>query len=104
MKAHADSASEVLAKYIDTAHQCPKCHLGPVEHFACGNLTGSGHNKCQGCGFAAKSIKGWPKWDGTLPSSLAVVPGRFTCPFCRAEAWTSREAREAPPLPLRQHL
>ena len=78
-------ASEILAVYLSKeAHQCPKCELGPVEHFACGDLSGSTFNRCTSCQFSSGNINSWPAWNGVLPKSLqAYPPGQLDCPFCR---------------------
>ena len=56
-----------------------------MEHFACGDLSGSSTNRCPSCSFTGGRIELWDAWDGTLPPSLDVMEGRFTCPFCRVE-------------------
>ena len=78
-------ASEILALYLSKdAHQCPKCELGPVEHFACGDLSGSTFNRCTSCQFSSGNINAWPAWNGVLPKSLQAYPsGQIDCPFCR---------------------
>jgi hypothetical protein len=87
IEAKATHASEILALYLSrTAHQCPKCETGPIEHFACSDLTGSSHNRCPKCKFSAASINSWPKWNGRLCKSLqAYSPDgkHIDCPFCR---------------------
>eukprot|EP01050_Picozoa_sp_SAG11_P027236 SAG11_NODE_6815_length_1242_cov_1.487314_2_plen_190_part_01 len=82
----ADAASELVARYLDNAHQCPQCGHGPVEHFACSDLTAHdvGFNKCPSCSFQANSIRAWPRWNGQLPDELMPRDGCFDCPFCRA--------------------
>lgn len=92
----ATQASEILAMYLsrseaNTTHQCPKCACGPIEHFACANLTHSSHNRCPSCNFSSKTIREWPKWNGELCASLQAYErgGPIDCPFCRKRcAWS----------------
>ena len=88
-------ASEILALYLSKeAHQCPKCELGPVEHFACGDLSGSTFNRCTSCQFSSGNINSWPAWNGVLPKSLqAYPPGQLDCPFCRNTSFLMDENR-----------
>ena len=93
--AKATQASEILAMYLSRSdantHQCPKCACGPIEHFACANLTHSSHNRCPSCNFSSKTIREWPKWNGELCASLRAYErgGPIDCPFCRKRcAWS----------------
>ena len=84
----AQQASEILSFYLsrgDDSHQCPQCGCGPIEHFACSDLTESSHNRCPSCSFASENISAWPKWDGELCESLQAYEhgGKIDCPFCR---------------------
>ena len=70
-----------LQKSIPGARMCGRCNHGPIEHFACSDLTahrseGFTGNACQKCGWFARSINDWPKWDGNLPDT-AVEPVSF---------------------------
>ena len=88
----ATQASEILAMYLSRssgAHQCPNCETGPIEHFACSDLTGSAHNRCPKCQFSSHSINAWPKWNGKLCDSLRAYNSdgkHIDCPFCRQQA------------------
>ena len=86
----ATQASEILSMYLSSSnrvHQCPQCHTGPLEHFACSDLTGSLHNRCPKCEFSSESIKSWPEWNGELCESLRAYDDsdgkQIDCPFCR---------------------
>ena len=84
----AQQASEILSFYLsrgDDSHQCPQCGCGPIEHFACSDLTESSHNRCPSCSFTSDNISAWPKWDGELCESLQAYEhgGKIDCPFCR---------------------
>ena len=81
-----DRAKELATTWLGKAHQCPQCSYGPVEHFACGDLSESQMNKCPQCQFQASRIGSWPAWNGTLPQSMQVMEGRFDCPYCRKDS------------------
>jgi hypothetical protein len=81
-----DRAKELATMWLGKAHQCPQCSYGPVEHFACGDLSESQMNKCPQCQFEAPNIRSWPAWNGTLPQSMQVMEGRFNCPYCRKDS------------------
>ena len=91
VRAKAEAASELVARYLDKAHQCPQCGHGPVEHFACSDLQSSNHNQCANCSFRANNISAWPCWDGQLPApELRPVDGHYDCPFCRKSSRLDR--------------
>eukprot|EP01052_Picozoa_sp_SAG31_P049658 SAG31_NODE_10975_length_1077_cov_0.542945_2_plen_157_part_00 len=96
VRTKGEAASSIVVKYLDTAHQCPQCGFGPVEHFACNDLTAhdTGFNKCPNCCFRASSIRAWPQWSGRLPPTLAAADGCFTCPFCRKDVKKSDDGRQ----------
>ena len=107
MTTRGDVAAALVAAWGDGgAHQCPECGYGPVEHFACGDLTESRRwNRCprRGCGYRSANISGWPTWDGTLPDHLRKsVEGRFACPFFRTE--TTAKAALVPKQILLERL
>jgi len=78
-------AAELKREFLGKAHQCPKCAYGPVEHFACSDLT-SGRNACPKCKFFSPSLAQWHAWDGTLPPAFRSMEGHFPCPFCRKDS------------------
>ena len=84
----ATQASEMLSFYLSRrhkSHQCPQCACGPIEHFACSDLTLSSHNRCPKCKFKSNRISAWPTWNGELCESLRAYEhgGKINCPFCR---------------------
>ena len=68
--------AEQLKRQFPDARQCKLCGHGPILHFACSNLAthhgernnrgGSINNACVKCGWFAKDIRAWPKWNGKL--------------------------------------
>ena len=98
----ATQASEFLCMYLsptiaNRAHQCPQCHTGPIEHFACSDLTESSHNRCPKCEFSSQSIKSWPLWNGELCESLQAYDSdrkQIDCPFCRQQCSLSSMLQE----------
>merc|ERR1711939_940705 len=80
-----EDASSLVTKYLINggAHQCPSCKFGPVEHFACGDLSESDYNVCPNCRFYSPDLDGWEPWDGNLPESFQVTLNNYDCPFCR---------------------
>jgi len=72
------------------ARQCGKCHFGPVEHFACSDLT-SHHNQhgikncCPQCGWFAERISDWPPWNGKV-SSAAIETRPINLDFAEFSA------------------
>ena len=82
-------AQEITARWAGNARQCPRCRYGPIEHFACSDLSESSMNKCPSCSFSSATLRDWDSWDGTLPSSLQATMEGFDCPFCRNESTVS---------------
>lgn len=82
-------AQELTKDFLGRAHQCPKCSYGPVEHFACPDLTGSDVNTCPKCRYFSPTLDGWVAWDGTLPPAFRSMEGHFPCPFCRKDSAVS---------------
>ena len=74
VRTKTEAASQLVVKYLDKAHQCPRCGHGPVEHFACDDLTAHdvGHNKYEKYSFHAANIREWSPWTGELPLEPAV--------------------------------
>merc|ERR1712196_347815 len=74
--------AEQLKRQFPDARQCKSCGHGPILHFACSNLAthhgernnrgGSINNACVKCGWFAKDIRAWPKWNGKLGDDLNV--------------------------------
>jgi len=58
------------------ARMCGRCGHGPVQHYACDDLTrhhleargpaAAISNACPACGWFARGISEWPMWDGTI--------------------------------------
>jgi len=92
-----EDASSLVTKYLINggAHQCPSCKFGPVEHFACGDLSESDYNVCPNCRFYSPDLDGWEPWDGNLPESFQVTLNNYDC-------WPSRPAFKQNRRQLRQ--
>lgn len=66
---------EALLREMPNAKMCRRCRYGPIEHYACDDLT-SHHgewrhgarikNECPKCGWWARSSSEWPAWDGDI--------------------------------------
>jgi len=66
-----------------SAYMCGQCNFGPIDHGWCSNLSshhgaekhggGSINNACPKCGWFAKDISGWPRWDGKFQSPSLKV-------------------------------
>ena len=73
---------EQLKRQFPDARQCLQCGHGPVLHFACSNLSthhgekhgirGKINNACVKCGWFARSVDSWPKWNGQIGEDLDV--------------------------------
>jgi hypothetical protein len=63
-----------LQKAMSAARMCPHCKFGPIDFFGCDDLAyhheeeadGGVYtdNSCQRCGYFAKDIASWERWDG----------------------------------------
>jgi hypothetical protein len=63
-----------LQKAMSAARMCPNCQFGPIDFFGCDDLAFHHEeevdgrvytdNSCQRCGFFAKHIASWERWDG----------------------------------------
>jgi len=92
-----------LRQSCQGARQCGKCHFGPVEHFACSDLT-SHHNQhgikncCPQCGWFADRISDWPPWNGKV-SSAAIETRPINLDFAEFSADPSAglEGDQTPP-------
>lgn len=81
------AAEEMLCAALPEAYQCGRCGFGPILHRNCDDLhahhrqrVGNGtrlSNDCPRCGWFARSIKQWPRWNGRLPGEWD--PTRGTC-------------------------
>uniref|UniRef100_A0A7S3T6L3 Uncharacterized protein n=1 Tax=Strombidinopsis acuminata TaxID=141414 RepID=A0A7S3T6L3_9SPIT len=80
-----DTEAQLRRQYLGRAYQCGSCGFGPIDHFACGDLT-THHgeqvgpaadtridNACPRCGWFAGTIGEWPTWDGTVPHAANVA-------------------------------
>ncbi len=82
-----DLLVEQLRRLIPDPRQCAQCGYGPVDPYACSDLTahhgeavpaasGSGgggtriDNACPECGWFSSSLDAWPRWGGSLPESF----------------------------------
>jgi len=73
-----------LRAAIPGARQCGQCSYGPIEHFACSDLTthhgerrGAAqiNNACPECGWFSKLIEDWPDWNGQVRTAAAAAAG-----------------------------
>ena len=85
-----DVLAKQLRRLMKRPVQCGACGFGPVDHFACTDLTthhrelrepdagGGGaaaaavDNSCPRCGWFSSSVDEWPRWNGALPAELAA--------------------------------
>lgn len=81
----ADVEAQMRRQYLGRAYQCPQCHFGPIDHYACGDLEAHNgemvdrngamvNNSCPNCKWFSPSIHDWQVWDGTVPAS--AMPDR----------------------------
>lgn len=66
-----------LKSRFPNAKQCARCSFGPIDFAGCNNLRqhhgqrrGGGliDNSCPRCGWFARDLNSWPRWNGKLPS------------------------------------
>lgn len=81
-----DLTAQLRRQYLGRAFQCAECSFGPIDHFACGDLSAhhgeeiahgvSINNACPKCGWFSSDIHDWPQWDGTVPAEALKKENR----------------------------
>ena len=99
---------QLLAKQLATempgAVQCAECGFGPIDHFACSDL--SAHhgqqignsridNSCPKCGWFSADSADWPAWDGRLHGDAIPDVSEAKAMISQENERTVREAAEA---------
>ena len=101
--------AQQLRASIPGARMCGRCRFGPIEHFACADLSAHRHeaftgNACPKCGWFANKIEEWPFWDGNVPES-AVDSAMFDAQLAEVGLLPGQPPRAPPtralPLPTR---
>jgi hypothetical protein len=72
-----DIAAQLRRQYLGRAFQCGRCGFGPIDHYACSDLSAhhgeqvasgvSVNNACPKCDWFSEDLHDWPQWDGTIP-------------------------------------
>lgn len=74
-KTEDDVVASLRRAFLGRAFMCPKCNVGPVNHFACGDLMAHHgesvrgteiNNACPNCSWFSSSLMDWLPWDGNV--------------------------------------